>query len=1125
MLRVPFQILTLLATLALLVQPRTGLAGPPPGESDGTDTSPEPTGEPDPGPAPLRTRILGLTEGESAGSELSRLQQSALAHLEAARSFEARIKTLRARALRAPQETPQIRAQLDRPDPPPELPDPTQTSSAELQQLILEVAAASKDAQARLEKFRQELRREQERADEGRDRLAEVEALQTDLELELNTPQRDEDDDLSRARRWVSEAHALAVAAELKMLREELETRPARVPLMEAQRDRALRDVRYAERRRTLLEGLLNQTRLTGARAALADANARLEAVSDHPTIQRLARDNVSLAESLVAAVEELEDATTRAAVIRDRVHWLEDNTSTTREIIRLSGTGQAIGRVLQEQRETLPSDRAFRRALGERKSQYAEVGLRRLRHSHAAREIRDMRAAVERELATLSPEEVREHRDAIRGLLEARAPVLRELDATDEELVRTLARINTNLRWAADTVEKYEAYLGKHLLWLRTSDPTTWSDFSRLSGDLARLFRPEPWRVALSGFAVLSWHQLLALFTIGVALVLFGLRRRLVAGLEATLASPAHGTMAGTWQALVWTVLISSPLPLVLLAMAWEVHLAGTGETFAEGVERACVFGGVHAFAIVFLRTICLPKGLGVGHFRWHRESAEAARRAYGHFGAAFIPLAMLTVVEASFDRASVGGIAGRLAFAAAMLAYSALLFRLLHPRRGAIAPGLERTPSGLLTRTAPLWFWATVVFPLAPAVGAFRGYVEISGTMVRILDDTVWLVTGLVVVRAIVVRALRLAQLELLRDARREAADSNAENASSDSPEDLAAVALSDESRRFVNLLVVLLAGLGMFWIWSNLLPAFAALDDVVLWRSATPGNTPDKVTTLADVVVALLIGIGTVVVAQRAPTLLHMVLLRRLGIGVGSRYAIVTLSIYTLVGIGFAIALARIGVGWSQIQWLVAALGVGIGFGLQEIVANFISGVIILLERPIRVGDVITVGDTAGVVARIQLRATTIRDWDEKELLVPNKEFVTGRLLNWTLSDKTQRIVIEVGVAYDTDPEQAMALLIEAAREHPEVVDSPAPFVTFESFGDNALTLMLRAYVADVEWRLRTMTELRVSVFKKLGDAGIEIAFPQRSVHLDTRTPLEVRMQSSPERPVGNPSGPGK
>jgi potassium efflux system protein len=206
------------------------------------------------------------------------------------------------------------------------------------------------------------------------------------------------------------------------------------------------------------------------------------------------------------------------------------------------------------------------------------------------------------------------------------------------------------------------------------------------------------------------------------------------------------------------------------------------------------------------------------------------------------------------------------------------------------------------------------------------------------------------------------------------------------------------------------------------------------------------------------------------------------------------------------------------WSKLQWLVAALGVGIGFGLQEIVANFISGLIILFERPIRVGDIVTVGDTDGVVTKIRIRATTIRNWDRKELLVPNKEFITGRLLNWSLSDQVMRIVVVVGVAYEADVDKAHELMIEAAKENEYVIQDPGPVVSFEGFGDNALTLLLRAYIDNLDHRLATVTMLHKAINTKFRQAGISIAFPQRDLHLNTLSPLQVEVVGAGQAPSG-------
>ena len=210
--------------------------------------------------------------------------------------------------------------------------------------------------------------------------------------------------------------------------------------------------------------------------------------------------------------------------------------------------------------------------------------------------------------------------------------------------------------------------------------------------------------------------------------------------------------------------------------------------------------------------------------------------------------------------------------------------------------------------------------------------------------------------------------------------------------------------------------------------------------------------------------------------------------------------------------------IGASWSQIQWLAAALSVGIGFGLQEIVANFISGIIILFERPIRVGDVVTVGDTDGVVTRIQIRATTIRNWERQELLVPNKEFITSRLLNWSLSDQTTRVKIPVGIAYGSDVNSAMTLMNEAAQENEEVLDDPAPSIIFQAFGDNTQNLELRCFVAELDDRVPTITALHQAINDKFNQAGIVIAFPQRDLHLDTTQPLDLRIHRGKQDSVG-------
>ncbi|MCH7869691.1 MAG: mechanosensitive ion channel [Myxococcales bacterium] len=298
----------------------------------------------------------------------------------------------------------------------------------------------------------------------------------------------------------------------------------------------------------------------------------------------------------------------------------------------------------------------------------------------------------------------------------------------------------------------------------------------------------------------------------------------------------------------------------------------------------------------------------------------------------------------------------------------------------------------------------------------------------------------------------------------------------------------------------------------IWSSVLPALAILRDVTLWEylEGTTGEEKLVPVTLAEFGIALLYGLMTYVSVRTLPSLLEVVLRLRGTTDSGSRLAYATLARYFILILGVSLMAGTVGFHWNNIQWLVAALGVGIGFGLQEIVANFISGLIILVERPIRVGDIVTVGDVSGVVTRMQIRATTVTNWDRQELLVPNQEFITGRVLNWSLSDEVIRIVLNVGVEYGSDMRTSLKLISEALEENERVLRDPKPLVTFDEFGDNSLKITARAYIGSLANRWELASDLNLAINDKLTEAGIVVAFPQRDVHLDTASPLEIRIQ---------------
>ena len=217
---------------------------------------------------------------------------------------------------------------------------------------------------------------------------------------------------------------------------------------------------------------------------------------------------------------------------------------------------------------------------------------------------------------------------------------------------------------------------------------------------------------------------------------------------------------------------------------------------------------------------------------------------------------------------------------------------------------------------------------------------------------------------------------------------------------------------------------------------------------------------------------------------------------------RFALTTLVRYTVMIIGVSASLGFLGVSWAKVQFLAAALTFGLAFGLQEIVANFISGLIILIEQPIRVGDAVTIGNLMGRVTRIHIRSTIITLWDRSEMVVPNKDFVTTKLINWTLSDSKRRITMPLRIKYGADLQKVKELLFDIARQHPAVLDDPAPQVVLIEFGNDAVHFDFRAFV-DFGDGEKTKDELQMTIDRIFRREGIELALPQLSIQLPERT----------------------
>ncbi|HHJ4328438.1 TPA: mechanosensitive ion channel domain-containing protein, partial [Klebsiella pneumoniae] len=409
-------------------------------------------------------------------------------------------------------------------------------------------------------------------------------------------------------------------------------------------------------------------------------------------------------------------------------------------------------------------------------------------------------------------------------------------------------------------------------------------------------------------------------------------------------------------------------------------------------------------------------------------------------------------------------------------------------------------------------------VLLPLAFVVAIGFGYYYTSLKLTDRLINTLYLVMLALMINALLSRGLsvaarRLAYARALAQ-RAAAPHGDSEEGSHESPV-LDIEQVNQQSLRLIRL--VLLGGflLCLYGVWADLISVFTYLDQVSLYSYSDANGTAVPI-NLLDALIALLIALTTIVLARNLPGLLEVLVLSRLQLAQGSAYATTTLLTYAISAIGFVATLSVLGVSWDKLQWLVAALSVGIGFGMQEIFANFISGLIILFERPVRIGDVVTIGNLSGTVSKIRIRATTITDFDRKELIVPNKTFVTGQLVNWSLNDTVTRVIIRIGLAYESDLALARRLMLEAALDNERVLQEPGPSVYFLAISASTFDYELRFHVRELGDRNPATDEILTRIALDFREHGVDMAFNQLDVmvkNLENGQSLQVTSLPQP------------
>lgn len=1041
-------------------------------------------------------------------------------------------------------------------DPPPEMTLP------EIEQRRLEAEAAADRARQELAELRAEPDRRAARAVEIPSLIATLRTELADAEAALNaTPPAGEAAAVTQARALRYRARALELRAQINALQLEARFIEARRDVLPLRIEKAERDAQRAAQLAAGWEAAaLNRRSDEAARAAEASRRLAMERVGDTPQVAAIAAELEKDASEIAALTERIRSVAGSVASIRARNDELAERYRAAQSLVARTGLTNPVGVRLRRYLQDLPNVEELRRqsAQWRRDAQEADYRILDLKDDERDFDIdRRLRAVIAQ--ASLPPEQHAELERVTRELLQSRRESLARLRRAYDDYWTRLNEGDQAVTRLVRSTDEFRSYIQERILWIR-SVKGPW--FPR-AGDIAAaagwLASPSQWTSNLSRFTEMLAYRwgVLTIGVVGVALLWF-LARRARAGVRSiadSVAKYSSDSYAHTIRALALTAVAAAPVPVtVLLAAVLVFEPIGTvhATAVAAGMRRAALI----LFALGVLRQALRRRGLAEAHFRWPARSVEHLRRHVAWFMPVAAVMAFVVRVMGAQPDSAMNDALGRLAFLAAMGALAAFTAVVLHPSAPPLAEYLKRNPDGWFHRVRWVVYVLAAGMPAALGIAAMTGYYYTASELELRFVATLQLVSLLVLIFAMTLRWLFIERRRLAVERARKRAATRQDAPPAGEPRveepELDLPAISEQMRQLVRVSLVVAFLLGSFWIWADVLPALRMLERIQIWPSlqiieigadqplapspspatgaaATlplPGSSAPEPSqahsaasprvSLADLGVAILIAIITYVTSRNLPGLLEIVVLQRLPLDVPSRFAITTVARYIIVIVGITATLGAVGIGWSTVQWLAAALTFGLAFGLQEIFANFVSGIIILIERPIRVGDTVTVGDVTGRVTTIRMRATTILDWDRKELVLPNKSFITDRVINWSLTGPVLRLIVPVGVAYGSDVEKVVETLRTVAANTENVLADPPPQALFLGFGDSALNFELRVFIPHIDHLVTTRHALHLKIDDAFRKAGIEIAFPQLDVHLRQSEVSVIMPASEPTRP---------
>ena len=847
---------------------------------------------------------------------------------------------------------------------------------------------------------------------------------------------------------------------------------------------------------------------------------AQKEAAGKHPAIQTITQENIRYTQLLreIGIKEELYLDFNKK--IETRHQQVEKDFQSAERKIELAGISPSLGNLLREQRRSLPLAKNYKKQIDNIHHEIALAGVQQLQLDETKKSLADVDRALQNILSTqvsnqLDETERLQLRNELDKLLNEQETLVMKLAAAYTAFSTILADVDFSLQQLISLGDKFDDYLSERLLWV-PSAPVINKHY------LLEIFQSVLWMGQMS-----HWQQVVIDFKHSIkARLSLTLLSILIIGLLIISRRAIHGNLKKllkksrkiysdrfvfTFYGLGYVFLLALPLPLIMIfvgrLMLMEPQIAVFSHSIADGLLTAAI----PLMIMQFFYLLFKPNGVLQTMFDWHEHKIQLIYQQLKWVRFVILPVMFLIGMFADQVDTKHSYTLGRMAFIVGMLAMSYILHRFAHPHKGLGQDFYQTHPNNWVCRLRYLWYCVLVLIPLVIIGFAIAGYYQSALELQQKLIVLLRLVFFSALLHGIIIRWLMLTNRSLaLQNARQkkklqeQSEGDGKDGAGAIHPEEgliLDIPKINEQSKKLLNTAIFVFLVIGSGLVLRDIFPALSVFDQVVLWQHITlvEGQKLLQPITLVNVFMGFVYFLLMLIFVKNFPSLIDLFFARKYRLSAGTRYAAIQLTGYSVIIITFIAITDELGGSWSQVQWLVAAMGVGLGFGLQEIFANMVSGVILLFERPIRVGDTVTVGDISGKVTRIQIRATTIVDWDQKELIVPNKMFITDKVINWTLTDPVTRVVIPVGISYNADEEEASRIFKQTMDESPLVLKEPSPSVFFVGFGESTLDFTLRVFVRDMEDRLPVTDDLHRRIKRAFKDHNIEIPFPQRDLHI--------------------------